>query len=65
MSHPALSDTSGHAEPFDTDVLIVGAGPSGLTLAAASAAKGVRTVVIDRLPKAPTPRGPPSCMPER
>jgi len=49
MSHPALSDTSGHAEPFDTDILVVGAGPSGLTLAAALASKGVRTVVVDRL----------------
>jgi 2-polyprenyl-6-methoxyphenol hydroxylase-like FAD-dependent oxidoreductase len=49
MSHPALSDTSGLAEPFDTDILVVGAGPSGLTLAAALASKGVRTVVVDRL----------------
>ena len=32
----------------DTDVLIVGAGPTGLTLATALAAKGVRTTVIDR-----------------
>jgi 2-polyprenyl-6-methoxyphenol hydroxylase-like FAD-dependent oxidoreductase len=32
----------------DTDVLIVGAGPTGLTLAAALAAKGVRTTLIDR-----------------
>ena len=32
----------------DTDVLVVGAGPSGLTLAAALAARGVRTTVIDR-----------------
>jgi 2-polyprenyl-6-methoxyphenol hydroxylase-like FAD-dependent oxidoreductase len=34
--------------PVDTDVLVVGAGPSGLTLAAALAARGVRTTVIDR-----------------
>ena len=34
---------------FDTDVLIVGAGPTGLTLAAALAARGVRALVIDRL----------------
>jgi 2-polyprenyl-6-methoxyphenol hydroxylase-like FAD-dependent oxidoreductase len=33
---------------FDTDVLIVGAGPTGLTLAAALAARGVPTHVIDR-----------------
>jgi 2-polyprenyl-6-methoxyphenol hydroxylase-like FAD-dependent oxidoreductase len=34
---------------FDADVLIVGAGPTGLTLATALAARGVRTRVIDRL----------------
>ena len=34
---------------FDTDVLIVGAGPVGLTLAAALAAAGTRSTVIDRL----------------
>jgi 2-polyprenyl-6-methoxyphenol hydroxylase-like FAD-dependent oxidoreductase len=33
---------------FDTDVLIVGAGPTGLTLAASLQARGVRTTVIDR-----------------
>ena len=33
---------------FDTDVIVVGAGPSGLTLAAALAQRGVRTTVIDR-----------------
>ena len=35
--------------PFDTDVLIVGAGPTGLTLASALAACGVRATIIDRL----------------
>ena len=34
---------------FDTDVLIVGAGPTGLTLATALATRGVRACVIDRL----------------
>ncbi len=34
---------------FDTDVLIVGAGPTGLTLAAALCARGVKATVIDRL----------------
>jgi 2-polyprenyl-6-methoxyphenol hydroxylase-like FAD-dependent oxidoreductase len=34
---------------FDTDVLIVGAGPTGLTLATALAARGIRALVIDRL----------------
>ena len=39
-----------HAEPDSgTDVLIVGAGPTGLTLAAALTPRGVRTTVIDRL----------------
>jgi 2-polyprenyl-6-methoxyphenol hydroxylase-like FAD-dependent oxidoreductase len=32
----------------DTDVLVVGAGPTGLTLAAALATRGVRSLVIDR-----------------
>jgi 2-polyprenyl-6-methoxyphenol hydroxylase-like FAD-dependent oxidoreductase len=35
-------------QPFETDVLIVGAGPTGLTLAAALAARGIRAGVIDR-----------------
>lgn len=34
---------------FDTDVLVVGAGPTGLTLAAALAGRGIRTLVIDKL----------------
>ena len=49
MSHPASSQSPSRSGPFDTDVLIVGAGPSGLTLATALAAKGTRAVVIDRL----------------
>jgi 2-polyprenyl-6-methoxyphenol hydroxylase-like FAD-dependent oxidoreductase len=32
----------------DTDVLVVGAGPTGLTLAASLVARGVRTTVVDR-----------------
>jgi 2-polyprenyl-6-methoxyphenol hydroxylase-like FAD-dependent oxidoreductase len=36
------------ASGIDTDVLIVGAGPTGLTLATALVAQGVRTTVIDR-----------------
>jgi 2-polyprenyl-6-methoxyphenol hydroxylase-like FAD-dependent oxidoreductase len=35
---------------YDTDVLIVGAGPSGLTLAASLVNKGVATTVVDRQP---------------
>jgi 2-polyprenyl-6-methoxyphenol hydroxylase-like FAD-dependent oxidoreductase len=39
-----------HAEPdSDTDVLIVGAGPTGLAVGSALTARGVRTTVIDRL----------------
>ncbi len=34
----------------DTDVLVVGAGPTGLTLAASLIAHGVRAVVVDKLP---------------
>ena len=37
------------ADDFDTDVLVVGAGPTGLTVAAALASRGVRATVIDRL----------------
>lgn len=33
---------------FDTDILVVGAGPTGLTLAAALAAQGARITIIDR-----------------
>ena len=36
------------ATDIDTDVLVVGAGPTGLTLAAALTARGVRATVIDR-----------------
>jgi 2-polyprenyl-6-methoxyphenol hydroxylase-like FAD-dependent oxidoreductase len=48
MSHATPSQPSAAAEHFDTDVLIVGAGPTGLTLAAALAADGVRAIVVDR-----------------
>jgi 2-polyprenyl-6-methoxyphenol hydroxylase-like FAD-dependent oxidoreductase len=34
---------------FDTDVLVVGAGPTGLTLATSLIARNVRTMVVDRL----------------
>lgn len=34
---------------IDTDVLVVGAGPTGLTAAASLLANGIRTVVIDKL----------------
>jgi 2-polyprenyl-6-methoxyphenol hydroxylase-like FAD-dependent oxidoreductase len=42
---------SPNAAPELTEVLIVGAGPTGLTLAVALAAHGVRALVIDRLPE--------------
>ena len=32
---------------YDTDVLVVGAGPSGLTLAASLAKRGIKTTVVD------------------
>ena len=41
MNTPAPSHSS-------TDVLIVGAGPTGLTLAASLALRGVRTIIVDR-----------------
>ena len=47
-SNEPLSATAPSTD-FDTDVLIVGAGPTGLTVAAALASAGIRTTVIDRL----------------
>ena len=51
MNHPAPASTSPIAAvqsgPTDTDVLIVGAGPTGLTLAAALCAQGIRCTLID------------------
>lgn len=44
MSRPDVSP----CPAYDADVLIAGAGPTGLTLAAALAARGVRATVIDR-----------------
>ncbi len=35
---------------YNTDVLVVGAGPSGLTLAASLVKKGIATTVVDRQP---------------
>jgi len=49
MAQSAVGDIPACSEQFDTDILIVGAGPSGLTLAAALASKGIRTIVVDRL----------------
>jgi 2-polyprenyl-6-methoxyphenol hydroxylase-like FAD-dependent oxidoreductase len=36
---------------FDTDVLVVGAGPTGLALAASLVARGIATTVVDRAPE--------------
>ncbi|MCV7300967.1 FAD-dependent monooxygenase [Mycobacterium barrassiae] len=35
---------------YDTQVLVIGAGPTGLTLAASLVAKGIATTVVDRAP---------------
>lgn len=45
-----------------TDVVIVGAGPTGLTLATALATRGTRTAVIDRQAAGEIPPGPRWCM---
>src|SRR5258708_1977356 len=37
-------------EMYDNDVLVVGAGPSGLTLAASLVKRGIATTVVDRQP---------------
>lgn len=42
------SDTMLHMTSFDTDVLVVGAGPVGLVLAVELARRGVATRIIDR-----------------
>jgi 2-polyprenyl-6-methoxyphenol hydroxylase-like FAD-dependent oxidoreductase len=44
----SIMSESPAAEHFDTDVLVVGAGPCGLTLATALAAQHTRVTVIDR-----------------
>jgi 2-polyprenyl-6-methoxyphenol hydroxylase-like FAD-dependent oxidoreductase len=44
-----LADSSNPGSAHDADVLIVGAGPTGLTLATALATRGLRATVIDRL----------------
>ena len=48
-SNEPLTATTLQTTGFDTDVLIVGAGPTGLTLASALASAGIETTVIDRL----------------
>jgi 2-polyprenyl-6-methoxyphenol hydroxylase-like FAD-dependent oxidoreductase len=48
--HAREADPKGKAMPrTDTDVLIVGAGPTGLTLAVALATKGIPCLVVDAL----------------
>lgn len=44
-----MSQSPSQPGSFDTDVLIVGAGPTGLTLATALAARGIRASAIDQL----------------
>lgn len=48
LAGPAAGPAASAAADFDTDVLVVGAGPTGLTLAAALTGQGVRATVIDR-----------------
>src|SRR4051795_12688674 len=47
MTRPAASQNSSAPKPFDTDVLILGAGPVGLTLANLLGGYGVSTIVAD------------------
>ena len=47
MTLTAASQNGSAARPFDTDVLVLGAGPVGLTLANLLGGYGVRTVVAD------------------
>ena len=47
MTPPAPSQNGSTAEPFDTDVLILGAGPVGLTLANLLGGYGISTVLAD------------------
>jgi 3-(3-hydroxy-phenyl)propionate hydroxylase len=47
MTPPAPSHNGSTTEPFDTDVLIVGAGPVGLTLANLLGGYGIRTTIAD------------------
>src|SRR5580765_8130683 len=47
MTPPAPARNNFTAEAFDTDVLIVGAGPVGLTLANLLGGYGIRTTVAD------------------
>jgi 2-polyprenyl-6-methoxyphenol hydroxylase-like FAD-dependent oxidoreductase len=56
MNHPATPSltspsplAAAASDHTDTDVLIVGAGPTGLTLAATLRAQGIRCTLIDRL----------------
>ena len=47
MTSIATSQNGSTARPFDTDVLILGAGPVGLTLANLLGGYGIRTLVAD------------------
>lgn len=46
--HPATNDALAKAMTFDTPVLIVGSGPSGLLLALQLAQNGVRSILVER-----------------
>src|SRR3954451_9623888 len=51
MTRPAASQNRSAPKPFDNDVLILGAGPVGLTLANLLSVYGVSTVVSDAVEK--------------
>jgi thioredoxin reductase len=47
----AASDSKDHPVPHDTDVLIIGAGPTGLFAAYYAGFRGLRVAVVDSLPE--------------
>ena len=51
--------------PSKTDILIVGAGPTGLALAAELRRRGIETVTIDKIAEGANSRAQQSCTRER
>jgi 2-polyprenyl-6-methoxyphenol hydroxylase-like FAD-dependent oxidoreductase len=48
LHSPTAAMNSTLPQRYDNDILIIGAGPTGLTLAAALTARGISTAIIDR-----------------